>query len=118
MRRWVVQTPVGGLRLHHFFRGDDDREPHDHPWGFVTLVLAGGYVDVSVMGADVLRRGSVRYRPARHAHRVETAGCWTLVLSGPITRAWGFWAAEGWTPWKEFHALNGYPACAEEVERP
>jgi hypothetical protein len=114
MRRWALQTPLGGLRLHHFLRGDADRELHDHPWSFVTLVLAGGYVDVSSAGEDVLRPGSVRYRSARHAHRVETAGCWTLVLSGPISRAWGFWAAEGWTPWKEFHALNGHPACVDE----
>jgi hypothetical protein len=114
MRRWAVQTPVGGLRLHHFLRGDLDRELHDHPWWFLTLVLRGGYVDVSSSGEDVLRPGSVRFRPAGHAHRVETAGCWTLVLSGPVRRLWGFYAAEGWVPWHRFHAVHGNPACAEE----
>src|SRR5580692_11012239 len=25
------------LRLHRFWRGDDDRAPHDHPWWFITI---------------------------------------------------------------------------------
>lgn len=32
------------LRLHHFFRSDEDHV-HDHPTWFVTLVLAGSYED-------------------------------------------------------------------------
>lgn len=114
MRRWVLQTPLGGLRLHHFLRGDGDRNPHDHPFGFVTLVLRGSYVDVSDEGRDKLRVGSVRCRPAHHAHRVETDGCWTLVLCSAMRRRWGFLTERGWVPWREYHALNGYPACADE----
>lgn len=30
-------------KLHTFFRGDMDRELHDHPWPFWTLVICGGY---------------------------------------------------------------------------
>jgi hypothetical protein len=36
---------VGDLYLHHIVRSDDDPDPHDHPWGFVGLILAGGYTD-------------------------------------------------------------------------
>lgn len=28
------------LRLHKFWRGDDDRAPHDHPWWFFTFPFA------------------------------------------------------------------------------
>lgn len=31
------------LKLHIMLRSDNDREMHDHPWGFWSLVLSGGY---------------------------------------------------------------------------
>jgi len=113
MRRWVAQTPLGGLRVHHFLRGDADRDPHDHPFSFVTFVLRGGYVDVTPEAREVLRPGAVRYRPAHHVHRVETAGCWTLVLSGPQVHRWGFITPSGRQSMAEYHAINGHPACAD-----
>jgi hypothetical protein len=115
MRRWALLFGVGSIRLHHWYRSDDKRAPHDHPWGFVTVVLRGSYTDVSfplvpwtwsrATGSpspgvlwgerrDVLRAGSVRRRPAQHVHTADVAagGCWTLVLTGPNRRVWGFWA--------------------------
>jgi len=37
MDRYIAY--IGGLtlRLHKFFRGDDNRAPHDHPWWFITF---------------------------------------------------------------------------------
>src|SRR5215472_18922423 len=43
--RWRAETPFGSVRLHHWLGPDDDRAFHDHPWWFVTFVLAGGYTD-------------------------------------------------------------------------
>ena len=34
------------LYLHRMLRDDDDRALHDHPWWFVSIILAGGYVEV------------------------------------------------------------------------
>jgi hypothetical protein len=34
------------LKVHHFLPNRDDRDVHDHPWPFVTIVLAGGYDDL------------------------------------------------------------------------
>jgi hypothetical protein len=47
MRRWVLETPIGSLRVHHFIRSDEDRAMHDHPWGFVSLPLRHGYEDLT-----------------------------------------------------------------------
>lgn len=41
----LLRTPYGDLFLHHFRRSDEDRELHDHPWSFFTLILAGGYLE-------------------------------------------------------------------------
>src|ERR1700728_4812444 len=39
----LVQTPWFGVYLHHIHRADRERDPHDHPWWFASLVLAGSY---------------------------------------------------------------------------
>lgn len=46
LHRWMLKLPFGyTLRLHHWFRSDDKRAMHNHPWDFWTLVLKGGYED-------------------------------------------------------------------------
>jgi len=91
--RWVFSTPFGSIRLHHWIASDDKRATHDHGWWFWTLVLSGGYTDVSDEGHERMTRGRLRFRPAEHQHTVEVdkGGCWTLVLTGPEFRFWGFW---------------------------
>jgi hypothetical protein len=41
LERWFVYIFGCTLRLHKFYRGDDDRAPHDHPWAFWTFPLSG-----------------------------------------------------------------------------
>jgi hypothetical protein len=105
-RRWVLNLGFGSLRVHHWYRSDDKRAPHDHPWWFVTLVLSGSYEDwgypvrtargapaLNICKVDGLKRGSLRYRPAHHVHSVSVnpGGCWTVLLTGAETNQWGFW---------------------------
>lgn len=45
MRRWILHTPFGDLRLHHILRSDHDRDLHDHPFDFWTFLLTGGYTE-------------------------------------------------------------------------
>lgn len=46
--RWILDLgPLGSLRLHHWYGDDDGRALHDHPWGFLTVCLAGSYMDVT-----------------------------------------------------------------------
>lgn len=35
----------GGVFLHVIHRSDDDRDGHDHPWDFTSVILSGGYWD-------------------------------------------------------------------------
>lgn len=97
LRRWAVVLGLFSIRVHHFYASDDERAFHDHPWWFVTLVLKGGYTDVSPAGEDHLGRGAVRFRPALHQHtvRVDPGGVWTIILTGRNMRTWGFWERLG-----------------------
>lgn len=92
LKRWaLVFDNHMSIRVHHFLASDDDRAFHDHPWWFVTLVLRGSYIDWNPSGYDRLTAGSIRYRPAHHRHTVLTSGVWTIVITGPKIRDWGFW---------------------------
>jgi hypothetical protein len=96
------------LRLHRFYRGDEDRHQHNHPytWG-VSLILVGGYIEHRTDSAEerarlcegfrhcfVRRPWAANHLHAETFHRVELfeegGECWTLFLSGPVVRPWGF----------------------------
>lgn len=117
MQRWVLVTPIGSVRVHHFLRSDADRHMHDHPWWFLTLVVRGAYVDEAEIDGelrrDVLRPGSLRFRPALHRHQVKTDGCWTLIVTGRIRRQWGFWENDLFRPVADYFRRYGYAACED-----
>lgn len=102
MERWIIEFKLFSLRLHHWLYSDDQRNYHDHPWWFITLVLKGSYIDISPKNQDLITEerveelmsvGKIRYRPSKWKHTVKVSegGCWTLLLTGPEVRDWGFW---------------------------
>lgn len=117
--RWRVEAPFGSVRLHHWTAPDDDRAFHDHPWWFITLVLRGGYADRGPDGDDVLRAGSVRFRRALHRHTVVPGphGAWTLMVTGPRARPWGFWLNGKFIKANKWFASRGHHPCAEDEGR-
>jgi hypothetical protein len=112
LERWYVlpRNPWCNVYLHRFLRDDDDRAPHDHPWRSWSLLLRGCYVEQTADGRRTLyRAGSVVRRSAEYAHRVELPGgrpCWTLFVTGPVVREWGFHCPAGWRHWREFTAAG------------
>lgn len=112
MKRWhlLPNNRLCNLYLHRFLRSDDDRALHDHPWPNITLVLRGSYVEETIRAGGIrVRRsrsaGCIRARWPWTAHRIAlTDGpAWTLFLTGPKCRAWGFHCADGWVHWRDFH---------------
>jgi hypothetical protein len=53
MNRYWVLNPKGKLsrfgtaRIHEILRSDADRHLHDHPWSYTTIILKGGYTEVT-----------------------------------------------------------------------
>ena len=124
LRRWwlIPRNPVFNLYLHHFLRDDDDRALHDHPWFWCSLLLRGSYIEHTIDAGGVHRRklhhaGSLRFNHPWRAHRIELIGkwengraahqgapCWTLFITGPRLREWGFHCRAGWRRWQDFTA--------------
>lgn len=107
LSRWRLLKLPGGRRvlLHRFHLSDRDRELHDHPWPFTSVVLAGGYSEETPEGVKWHPPGSILRRPAEWRHRVilpEGRKAWSLVFTGPRCRVWGFWTDRGWVDWVTF----------------
>lgn len=109
LRRWWVipRNRWFNIYLHHFLRSDDDRALHDHPWWNASILLEGSYLEhVRGCGVPSYRKpGAIYFRRASAAHRVELIGgaaVWTLFITGPVIREWGFLCPAGWRHWREF----------------
>lgn len=104
--RWylIPRNRLLNVYLHYYTGSDDDRALHDHPWPSVSWLLRGILREHDHRGSDVLVAGSVRYRSARYAHRLElvTTDAMTLFVTGPRIREWGFWCPQGWRHWRDF----------------
>lgn len=136
LRRWylIPRNRVVNVYLHQFLRSDEDRALHNHPWWFISLILHGGYYEITESGSRARNAGSIAFRPAKWSHRVELdmvrtwsferdqwyeKPCWTLIVTGPRRHRWGFWCKdfradtdqpiERFVPWQEW----GADGCGE-----
>ena len=100
--------------LHKFLKSDPD-DVHDHPWGYFTLILKGGYYEwIPVFGEDGKKIGEMakwrgpghfRFCSANSFHRIEldpSVTCWTLFMPGPQQRDWGFLTRQGWIQHEQY----------------
>lgn len=114
LRRWFIlpRNYLFNIYLHEFLRSDDDRALHDHPWPSVSVILRGGYWEVvqfkntNIQIATRHGAGRMIVRPSgKLAHRIVIDGgttCWTLFITGPRYRNWGFYCPQGWVRWEDF----------------
>lgn len=117
LKRWwlIPRNPVFNLYLHKFESSDPADEFHDHPWGNLSVVLRGSYIEWIVEGCAIRRfdraEGDLVFRRGKTTHRIdlrrrfgEEMPCWTLFVTGPRLRRWGFRdvVTGKWTAWRDF----------------
>lgn len=106
-RWWLIpRNPIFNIYLHKICADDDDRALHDHPWINISILLNGGYWE-HLRGGVAIRRceGSVVFRMPSTAHRLEMINglpVWSLFITGPRVREWGFLCPQGWRHWRDF----------------
>ena len=111
-RIFLLKTRWGRLQFHIFHRGDEDPDPHDHPWDFWTLPLTSYIEEVRSTDGSITKRlvaaGRVHFRPAEFTHRLLCRAAWaggkiySLVWVKCPRRKWGFYTSRGWVPWREY----------------
>jgi hypothetical protein len=114
LRWWLIpRNRLFNIYIHKFLRSDDDRALHDHPWLFnCSILLDGMYWEHTLRGVRLLAAGDWKFRWGGAPHRVELLQplanfgrpvvCWTLFVTGPVVREWGFHCPKGWVHWKKF----------------
>jgi hypothetical protein len=141
MRWWVIpRNRIFNIYLHKFLRDDDDRVLHDHPWPSCSIILKGGYLEHMPNGVKKARYpGKAYFRSATAAHRIElhkdvfevkdaSGGfykvgekilvrrqAWTLFITGPKIREWGFHCPKGWVHWRLFCDVKEGEAMGGEI---
>lgn len=122
LRRWWVipRNRWFNIYLHEIRHSDDDRALHDHPWANLSIILKGAYYEhtpCGLCGEPACSQTVVKYRTAgsvvlrcpKAAHRlVVTRPTWTLFVTGPRVREWGFWCRRGWVLWTDFVAKDDH----------
>jgi hypothetical protein len=124
VRLRIVETPWLACYLHSIRRPDSTRALHNHPWGFVSLLLRGGYTEVFAPDLDAAvdyakhplltprkygsppPRSWFRHFGPGSVHRIrhgefhviadlDRRPIWTLLLVGPRRTGWGFATERG-----------------------
>jgi hypothetical protein len=117
LRRWWVipRNRWFNIYLHNILADDDDRAEHCHPWWSISVILRGGYIETINGVPHVRHPGTIRWRRATEHHRLALfrnhwrgdilqpiVPAWTLFITGPRVREWGFHCPNGWRHWREF----------------
>lgn len=139
LRRWWVipRNRWFNIYLHHILHDDDDRALHDHMYVNMSLIISGCYKEHLMDGSWKLRRAWIPvFRKATTAHRLElvkdrwkwrgigkrrhlelqrVVPCWSLFITGPRVREWGFLCPNGWVHWRDFVGVKTGDARGDEI---
>lgn len=137
MQRYFLWRPnkkenngKANLFLHKICRSDRERDLHDHPWTWASLIVWGKYREVT-KNSEVLESGwitmneskiwrflSFRRGVARDSHRLElikNKPVWSLFWHGKRMQMWGFYVDGKKVYWREY--LNDWPEDITESQK-
>lgn len=94
----------------HNFKSSDPDDLHDHPWGFFTFILSGGYWEHFEKDGKLVKEwrypGYYQMVDSKYKHRVELEkdiSCWTLFIPFKREREWGFYTKNDWIKNTEYN---------------
>lgn len=95
------------VKVHRIARSDLDRHLHNHPWGFVTVLLKGSYFEERLLSDGVAgkhyRAGNILWRRPNDFHKLTlNSPVWTLVFVGRKCQSWGFFVDGSVVPFDEY----------------
>lgn len=94
------------VRIHHIQLPDDERDLHDHPADYRTIILRGWYVEENIYGERFLRQqGETVCARAENFHtivQISEGGVWTLFMLRKKRNEWGFLVNGRKIPWRKY----------------
>jgi hypothetical protein len=94
--RWTLLFFNFSIILHHWIRSDDIRFFNDNSCDLISIIVKGGYANVTPKGRFEVKAGSVWHAKAaaRHYLDIPANGAWTILLCSRPYRKWGFWVTD------------------------
>lgn len=127
LRRWwiIPRNNIFNIYLHHFRVSDDDRASHDHPYINISILLQGSYIEHTPNGKFIRTAGDVKIRLPKTLHRLElltdsdgkSIPTWTLFITGPRIRNWGFQVGPIVRNWLGFRTKSGWMDHESYIEK-
>ncbi len=130
LRRWwiIPRNPIFNIYYHNFRVSDDDRAKHDHMYYNFSFLLSGEYLEHTENKIFHRKTGDITgIRSPWQLHRiellteikhftnkfsrgrsVENVECWTLFITGPRIRNWGFQVGPVVRNWLGFKTKSGW----------
>lgn len=129
LQRWhiIPPNPFVSVYLHLIQRSDPGRGMHDHRSANLSVVLEGGYWEITPYKLPGWRKafanwwdgksqsvynprakGDVLFRMGHEPHRLlleDGQAALTLFITGPTYRTWGFYTPTGFVPWREHQEI-------------
>ncbi|GAB3949506.1 hypothetical protein GCM10028805_25850 [Spirosoma harenae] len=114
MNRTFIKYHLDDHRVLHQFTAAHDLHYHDHPFGFKSTILAGGYrEEIGVVQANGTMAVTIVDRLPGTAHSVKAgtihrlvgllAGdCWTIIEPGPKEKDSGFYKVNEKGVWHRY----------------
>lgn len=111
--KWHTLLPFYA-RFHHIQRADHDRNTHDHPWWFRSIIISGWYEEeLEDEHGKYFKKygpGDVNSKDPGEYHRITSVspgGVITLVVHGHRRRSgWGFKVDGKHVPWRKYLGLD------------
>lgn len=115
----VIESPWFNIYIHYIARSDQDKDPHNHPWFFMSMILWGGYIEKRYVSLSWKKdRQTISPELYRKRRTIFTIGLneiyefhkiklvkptWTLVVTGKrIVDNWGYLTKEGFVNHVEY----------------
>lgn len=94
------------IRLHHIRTSDYDRDLHDHPADYRTILIDGWYVEQNIYGNhQALVCGDTKFARAENFHRITDIsdnGVWTIFIMRKKRNEWGFFVNGFKMSWRDY----------------
>lgn len=100
-RRWfLLKTRRLQIVIHNIIASDTP-DLHDHAWWNISIPFWGKAEETTQRGKRTLRPGTVVFRRAMEAHRLDIIkSYWSVYITGPEKRNWGYHTKRGWKDWR------------------
>lgn len=123
LRRWWLVRRNNYLNIYlHQMILDDDAVFHDHPYWSVSLMLHGRLTEFYCKNPPdgprqyrSVSAGQIVFRSGRFAHQLVIpdhlrGATWTIFITGPRYKEWGFWCPRGWRLWSDYVSTTQDPS--------